>query len=164
MSINNTTLNSINNKNLASSKKTNDSFEQIVNNIVHYKKQKKKKDKKNKSNKNNKIENEIKKLNNYQQKKSSNKKVSTENKLSKSNKNPTKEHIIKNYNSNNILKVKHFIGESNVLTSILKVFNSPKNLINRHSQKTKFEEYNNNNQLSKKIAAIFIIKEIKHIH
>ena len=153
MSINNTTLNSINNKNLASSKRTNDSFEQIVNNIVHYKKQKKKKDKKNKrnkSNKNNKIDNEIKKLNNYQQKKSSNKKVSTENKLRKSNKNPAKEHIIKNYNSNNIVKVKHFIGESNVLTSILKVFNSPKNLIKRHSQKTKFEEYNNNNQLSKK--------------
>ena len=113
MSINNTTLNSINNKNLASSKRTNDSFEQIVNNIVHYKKQKKKKDK---------IDNEIKKLNNYQQKKSSNKKVSTENKLRKSNKNPAKEHIIKNYNSNNIVKVKHFIGESNVFTSILFFF------------------------------------------
>ena len=114
------------------------------------KKKKDKKNKRNKSNKNNKIDNEIKKLNNYQQKKSSNKKVSTENKLRKSNKNPAKEHIIKNYNSNNIVKVKHFIGESNVFTSILKVFNSPKNLIKRHSQKTKFEEYNNNNQLSKK--------------
>ena len=155
MSLNNTTLNSINNKNknLASSKRTNDSFDQIVDNIVHYKKKKKKKDKKNKrnkSNKNYKNENEIKKLNNYQQKKCNSKKGHTENKSRKTNKISTKEQKIKNYNSNNIVKVRQFIGDNNALTSILKVFNSPKNIIKRHSQKTKFEEYNNNNQLSKK--------------
>ena len=155
MSLNNTTLNSINNKNknLASSKRTNDSFDQIVDNIVHYKKKKKKKDKKNKrnkSNKNNKNENEIKKLNNYQQKKCNSKKGHTENKSRKTNKISTKDQKIKNYNSNNIVKVRQFIGDNNALTSILKVFNSPKNIIKRHSQKTKFEEYNNNNQLSKK--------------
>ena len=156
MSLNNTTLNSINNKNknLASSKRTNDSFDQIVDNIVHYKKKKKKKDKKskrNKSNKNYKNENEIKKLNNYQQKKCNSKKGHTENKSRKTNKISTKDQKIKNYNSNNIVKVRQFIGDNNALTSILKVFNSPKNIIKRHSQKTKFEEYNNNNnQLSKK--------------
>ena len=158
MSLNNTTLNSINNKNknLASSKRTNDSFDQIVDNIVHYKKKKKKKDKKskrnksNKSNKNYKNENEIKKLNNYQQKKYNSKKGHTENKSRKTNKISTKDQKIKNYNSNNIVKVRQFIGDNNALTSILKVFNSPKNIIKRHSQKTKFEEYNNNNQLSKK--------------
>ena len=155
MSLNNTTLNSINNKNknLASSKRTNDSFDQIVDNIVHYKKKKKKKDKKNKrnkSNKNYKNENEIKKLNNYQQKKCKSKKGHTENKSRKTNKISTKDQKIKNYNSNNIVKVRQFIGDNNALTSILKVFNSPKNIIKRHSQKTKFEEYNNNNQLSKK--------------
>ena len=155
MSLNNTTLNSINNKNknLASSKRTNDSFDQIVDNIVHYKKKKKKKDKKNKrnkSNKNYKNENEIKKLNNYQQKKCNSKKGHTENKSRKANKISTKDQKIKNYNSNNIVKVRQFIGDNNALTSILKVFNSPKNIIKRHSQKTKFEEYNNNNQLSKK--------------
>ena len=155
MSLNNTTLNSINNKNknLASSKRTNDSFDQIVDNIVHYKKKKKKKDKKNKrnkSNKNYKNENEIKKLNNYQQKKCNSKKGHTENKSTKTNKISTKDQKIKNYNSNNIVKVRQFIGDNNALTSILKVFNSPKNIIKRHSQKTKFEEYNNNNQLSKK--------------
>ena len=155
ISLNNTTLNSIKNKNknLASSKRTNDSFEQIVNNIVHYKKKKKKKDKKskrNKSNKNYKNENEIKKLNNYQQKKCNSKKGHTENKSRKTNKISTKDQKIKNYNSNNIVKVRQFIGDNNALTSILKVFNSPKNIIKRHSQKTKFEEYNNNNQLSKK--------------
>ena len=157
MSLNNTTLNSMTNKNKnLASKRTNDSFEQIVNNIVHYQKQKKKKDKKNKRNKSNKYknninENEIKKLNNYQQKKLNNKKGHTENKSRKINKITTKEHMIKNYNSNNIVKVKQFIGDNNVLSSILKVFNSPKNLIKRHSQKTKFEEYNNNNnQLNKK--------------
>ena len=155
MSLNNTTLNSINNKNknLASSKRTNDSFDQIVDNIVHYKKKKKKKDKKNKrnkSNKNYKNENEIKKLNNYQQKKYNSKKGHTKNKSRKTNKISTKDQKIKNYNSNNIVKVRQFIGDNNALTSILKVFNSPKNIIKRHSQKTKFEEYNNNNQLSKK--------------
>ena len=155
MSLNNTTLNSINNKNknLASSKRTNDSFDQIVDNIVHYKKKKKKKDKKNKrnkSNKNYKNENEIKKLNNYQQKKCNSKKGHTENKSRKTNKISTKDQKIKNHNSNNIVKVRQFIGDNNALTSILKVFNSPKNIIKRHSQKTKFEEYNNNNQLSKK--------------
>ena len=157
MSLNNTTLNSINNKNknLASSKRTNDSFDQIVDNIVHYKKKKKKKDKKNKrnkSNKNYKNENEIKKLNNYQQKKYNSKKGHTENKSRKTNKISIKDQKIKNYNSNNIVKVRQFIGDNNALTSILKVFNSPKNIIKRHSQKTKFEEYNNNNnnQLSKK--------------
>ena len=155
MSLNNTTLNSINNKNknLASSKRTNDSFDQIVDNIVHYKKKKKKKDKKskrNKSNKNYKNENEIKKLNNYQQKKYNSKKGHTENKSRKTNKISTKDQKIKNHNSNNIVKVRQFIGDNNALTSILKVFNSPKNIIKRHSQKTKFEEYNNNNQLSKK--------------
>ena len=155
MSLNNTTLNSINNKNknLASSKRTNDSFDQIVDNIVHYKKKKKKKDKKNKrnkSNKNYKNENEIKKLNNYQQKKYNSKKGHTENKSRKTNKISTKDQKKKNYNSNNIVKVRQFIGDNNALTSILKVFNSPKNIIKRHSQKTKFEEYNNNNQLSKK--------------
>ena len=155
MSLNNTTLNSINNKNknLASSKRTNDSFDQIVDNIVHYKKKKKKKDKKNKrnkSNKNYKNENEIKKLNNYQQKKCNSKKGHTENKSRKTNKISIKDQKIKNYNSNNIVKVRQFIGDNNALTSILKVFNSPKNIIKRHSQKTKFEEYNNNNQLSKK--------------
>ena len=155
MSLNNTTLNSINNKNknLASSKRTNDSFDQIVDNIVHYKKKKKKKDKKNKrnkSNKNYKNENEIKKLNNYQQKKYNSKKGHTENKSRKTNKISTKDQKIKNYNSNNIVKVRQFIGDNNAITSILKVFNSPKNIIKRHSQKTKFEEYNNNNQLSKK--------------
>ena len=163
MSLNNTTINSMNNKNknLANSKRTNDndnnnkdSFEEIVHDLVTYKKQKKKKEKQNKRNRskknNNKKENEIKKLNKYKQKEGTSKKGHIENK-SKKNKIYSKEQINKNYNSNNIIKIKHFIGDNNVLKSILKVFNSPKNLIKRHSQKTKFEEYdNNNNQLTKK--------------
>ena len=160
MSLNNSTINSMNNKNknLGNTKRTNDnndkdSFEEIVHDLVNYKKQKKKKEKKNNKNKNNKNnnkkENEIKKLNNYQQKKGTSKKAHIESK-SKKNKISSKDYIAKNYNSNNIIKVKHFIGDNNVLKSILKVFNSPKNLIKRHSQKTKFEEYSTNNQLTKK--------------
>ena len=150
MSINNTTINSINyqNKNLASLR-TNESFEETVHDFIHYKKKKPKKEKKNKKNKNknnNKNENEIKKLNNYQPKKIITKITHIE---SKSKKN-SKDHIIKNYNSNNINKIKKFIGDNNALKSILKVFNSPTNVIKRHSQKTKFEEYNTNNQLNKK--------------
>ena len=95
---------------------------------------------------NNKNDNEIKKLNNYQPKKIITKITHIE---SKSKKN-SKDHIIKNYNSNNINKIKKFIGDNNALKSILKVFNSPTNVIKRHSQKTKFEEYNTNNQLNKK--------------
>ena len=150
MSINNTTINSINyqNKNLASLR-TNESFEETVHDFIHYKKKKPKKEKKNKKNKNknnNKNDNEIKKLNNYQPKKIITKITHIE---SKSKKN-SKDHIIKNYNSNNINKIKKFIGDNNALKSILKVFNSPTNVIKRHSQKTKFEEYNTNNQLNKK--------------
>ena len=44
----------------------------------------------------------------------------------------SKERKIKTYNSNNIVKIKQFIGDNNVLKSILKVFNSPKNIIKRH--------------------------------
>ena len=150
MSINNTTINSINyqNKNLVSLR-TNESFEETVHDFIHYKKKKPKKEKKNKKNKNknnNKNDNEIKKLNNYQPKKIITKITHIE---SKSKKN-SKDHIIKNYNSNNINKIKKFIGDNNALKSILKVFNSPTNVIKRHSQKTKFEEYNTNNQLNKK--------------
>ena len=150
MSINNTTINSINyqNKNLVSLR-TNESFEETVHDFIHYKKKKPKKEKKNKKNKNknnNKNDNEIKKLNNYQPKKIITKITHIE---SKSKKN-SKDHIIKNYNSNNINKIKKFIGDNNALKSILKVFNSPTNVIKRHSQKTKFEEYNTNNQLTKK--------------
>ena len=150
MSLNNTTLNSLNNnnKNLASSRRTKDSFEEMVHNLVSYKKtkiKKEKKQKRNKSNKNKNNKNEIKKLNNYQQKKISTGKSNNESK-SKKTKITQKDHIFKNYNSNNIIKVKPFIGDNNVLKSILKVFNSPKNIINRQSQKTKFEEYNTNNQ------------------
>ena len=150
MSINNTTINSINyqNKNLASLR-TNESFEETVHDFIHYKKKKPKKEKKNKKNKNknnNKNENEIKKLNNYQPKKIITKITHIENKSKKN----SKDHIIKNYNSNNINKIKKFIGDNNALKSILKVFNSPTNVIKRHSQKTKFEEYNTNNQLNKK--------------
>ena len=150
MSINNTTINSINyqNKNLVSLR-TNESFEETVHDFIHYKKKKPKKEKKNKKNKNknnNKNENEIKKLNNYQPKKIITKITHIENKSKKN----SKDHIIKNYNSNNINKIKKFIGDNNALKSILKVFNSPTNVIKRHSQKTKFEEYNTNNQLNKK--------------
>ena len=161
MSLNNTTINSLNNnknKNLVSTIRTNESFEEIVHNLVNFKKKKTKKEKKHKKNKGNKSnknknnfknENEVKKINNYQPKKVITKITHIESK-SKKNKINSKEHIIKNYNSNNIIKIKQFIGDNNVIKSILKVFNSPKNIIKRHSQKTKFEEYNSNNQIAKK--------------
>ena len=51
----------------------------------------------------------------------------------KQNKKGSKEHIIKNYNSNNLKKVKGFTGDNNnnILLSILKVFNLPKNFIKK---------------------------------
>ena len=77
MNLNNTTISSINNKNKnLATIRTNDSFEEIVHNLVHYKKKKETKDKKqnkNKYNKNNKSKknnkNEVIKINNYQPKK-----------------------------------------------------------------------------------------------
>ena len=163
ISLNNSTLNAMNdkNKNLGSTTRTNDSFEKIVHNLVHYKKKKVKKEKKHKKNKGNKSnksnknkvnikkENEVIKVNNYQPKKIITK-ISHVDSKSKNNKLNSKDPKIKNYNSNNIVKIKKFIGDNNVIKSILKVFNSPKNIIKRHSQKTKFEEYNTNNQLTKK--------------
>ena len=157
MSINNSTINNIDNKNknLANTLRTNDSFEEMVKNIVNYKKpktKKEKKHKKNKSNKNNNNPNEkdIKKLNNYQPKKIITKITHIENKSKKNKINPN-DHMIKNYNSNNMVKIKQFIGDNNAIKSILKIFNSPKNMLKKSSQKGKFEEYNNNNnQLTKK--------------
>ena len=163
ISLNNSTLNAMNdkNKNLVNTIRTNDSFEEIVHNLIHYKKKKPKKEKKHKKNKGNKSnksnknkanikkENEVIKVNNYQPKKIITK-ISQVDSKSKNNKFTTKELKNKNYNSNNIVKIRQFIGDNNVIKSILKVFNSPKNIIKRHSQKTKFEEYNTNNQVSKK--------------
>ena len=159
MNLNNTTISSINNKNKnLATIRTNDSFEEIVHNLVHYKKKKETKDKKqnkNKYNKNNKSKknnkNEVIKINNYQPKKIITKMSRIENKTKKNSIN-SKERKIKTYNSNNIVKIKQFIGDNNVLKSILKVFNSPKNIIKRHSQKTKFEDFNTNtnNQTNKK--------------
>ena len=155
INMNNTTINSIDNKNKnLESNRTNDSFEKIVHNLVHYKKKikKEKKIKKNKGNKNknnNKNESEIKKVNNYQPKKIITKITYIKNK-SNDKKTNSKEHMINNHNSNNMAKIKQFIGDNNVLKSILKVFNSPTNNIKGRSQKTKFEEYNTNNQSTKK--------------
>ena len=163
ISLNNSTLNAMNdkNKNLVNTIRTNDSFEEIVHNLIHYKKKKPKKEKKHKKNKGNKSnksnknkanikkENEVIKVNNYQPKKIITK-ISQVDSKSKNNKFNTKEIKNKNYHSNNIVKIRQFIGDNNVIKSILKVFNSPKNIIKRHSQKTKFEEYNTNNQVNKK--------------
>ena len=158
MNLNNTTINSLNNKNknLANTIRTNDSLEEIVHNLVHYKKKKEKKHKKqnkNKYNKNNKSKknnkNEVIKINNYQPKKIITKMSRIEDKTKK-NKINSKERKIKTYNSNNIVKIKQFIGDNNVLKSIFKVFNSPQNIIKRNSQKTKFEDFNTNNQQNKK--------------
>ena len=145
INLNSSTINNIikdKNKNLASTRRTNDSFEQIIHNLVNYQKKKENKNsnikKKKINNKSIKTNNDNKKINsNNFSKKNCSKMSFVEHKIKK-NKKGSKEHIIKNYNSNNLKKVKGFIGDNNnnILKSILKVFNSPKNFI----KKGKFEE------------------------
>ena len=172
LTLNNTTINSIQNnkKNLKSSRSIKDSFEEIVHNLVYYQKKinnKKNKKKKKyinnineKNNNNNKKEIAIKKNNekyqpqkkliytiNYLDKnKSNNKKNNKDKKSPKQLTILSKPNIIINHNNNNNHnKINGIINNQNILNSIFKAFNSPKNVIKgRHSHKTKLEEYNNN--------------------
>ena len=152
MSVNSSTINSMKrnqNNNLLSTKRnseSNDSFEKIVHNLIYYKKKKNKiKNNNNIKNQNNRDKNNY--LNNNDNSKS--KKIikminnnNNNNPKVKNNKVEQKEHIYKNYHSNNIVKVKQFIGDNNILKSILKVFNTPQNIIQRHSQKNNLIENN----------------------
>ena len=145
LSLNNTTIKIIENnkKNLISSRSIKNSFEEIVHNLVYY--QKKKKTKNNNKNK----------KGNYQK---------TKNKLAKKPLNNDNKIIIKtNYNHlnnkekrnsiqylivtkpNNYNRVKG-INNPNILNSILKAFNSPKNGIKspKNLYKNKLEENNLN--------------------
>jgi len=170
-----------NKKNLVSARSIKDSFEKIVHNLVYYqkKKQNKKnnkkiKESKSKKNKNNKNENSIKKssdnqpiklintINYLDKNKNKSKKGNTNNNYitnNKDKKNPIQLNILPktqnvinhNNNHNNITKIKGLLNNNNILNTILKVFNSPKNCSRggaRHTSKTKYhsklEEYNNN--------------------
>ena len=175
LTLNNTTINNIQNnkKNLVSARSLKDSFEQIVHNLVYYKKknknQNKKKKKKESRNKNN-IINEF--FSKKESEKGSIKLINTINYLEKNKTKSKKNNIINNnfiinkdnitkthniINNNNVTKIKGHMNNNNILNTILKIFNSPKKKIrgNRNTHKTKFhskfEEYNNNcNELSHK--------------
>ena len=170
-----------NKKNLVSARSIKDSFEKIVHNLVYYQKKKqnkknnkKTKESKNKKNKNNKNENSIKKssdnqpiklintINYLDKNKNKGKKGNVNNNYitnKKDKKNPIQLNILPktqtvinhNNNHNNITKIKGLLNNNNILNTILKVFNSPKNCSRggvRHTSKTKYlsklEEYNNN--------------------
>ena len=170
-----------NKKNLVSARSIKDSFEKIVHNLVYYqkKKQNKKNNKKikesrSKKNKNNKNENSIKKssdnqpiklintINYLDKNKNKSKKGNANSNYitnNKDKKNPiqlnifpkTQSIINHNNNHNNNTKIKGLLNNNNVLNTILKIFNSPKNCSRggvRHTSKTKYhsklEEYNNN--------------------
>ena len=160
MSMNSSTINSMNrdkNKNLISDRNANDSFENIVHDLIFYKKQKNKNrnnKKNNKNNKNNSHKNNNNKhlINNYinnndNSKNEKTNKINNISQKSKNNKMEQNHYISKNYHSNNIVKIKQFIGDNNIFKSIIKVFNTPQNIIQGHSQKTNFGENNSNKNI-----------------
>ena len=169
LTLNNTTINSIKNdkKNLISPRSNQNSFEKIVHDLVYY--QKKKANKKNKKKKqegknmNEKINNDNKKekvVNDSLPKKIINiindldkNKVKAYNNIifNKEKKSPlqltilSKPHIL-NHHNNKCNKISGFKNNYNILNTILKTFNSPKNGIKgqQNTYKTKLEEYKNN--------------------
>ena len=169
LNLNNSTLNNIQNnkKNLISTRSVKNSFEEIVHNLVYYQKKKtaknykkKKKgnnlnDKNNKKESNtlNKVKNNVPKklINtiNYLDKNKIKNKTNDNNIYNKEKKYSiqlTKPTIINNHNNNNYNKINGIINNHNILSTILKAFNSPKNGVkgSRPAHKTKLEEYNNN--------------------
>ena len=171
--LNNSTLNNIQNnkKNLVSARSVKNSFEEIVYNLVYYQKKKKAKNfkKKKKENtklndRNNKKENNINNNNTINKAKNSipKKFINTINYLDKNkSKNKTNDNNLYNKekkysiqltkpsiinNNNNYNKINGITNNHNILNTILKAFNSPKNGIkgSRLTYKTKLEEYNNN--------------------
>ena len=165
LTLNNTTINSIQNdkKNLISPRSNKNSFEKMVHNLVYYQKKKnnkknkkKKHDNKNMNEKNNKKEKiandnlQRKKINNlnYLDK---NKIKGSSNILNKEKKSPiqltilSKPHILTHHNNKNN-KINGFRNNYNILNTILKTFNSPKNGNKgpQNAYKSKLEEYKNN--------------------